>query len=120
MTGIPNGSTVTGISHSTAEVVGCMTAVMVELTGITRPAAFSRLPEALAALWNSMRVLPLETFDSDCFREHLTGPDAAERARELLDRDGEFALAFTLAGGSRHVLRLRRCAPPALRGARRD
>lgn len=35
--------------------------VVVELTGITGPAEFSQLSDALIALWESMRVLSLGT-----------------------------------------------------------
>jgi hypothetical protein len=78
---------------------------MVELTGLTSPATFLRLPDALAALWRAMRVLPLTAFQADCYRYFLTRPDAAERVREFLERDGHLTLTFSLLDGS-HTLRM--------------
>ncbi len=81
-------------------------AVTMELTGLTRPATFLRLPDALAEAWRAMRVLPLAAFQADCFRYFLTRPDAAEHVREFLERDGHLTLTFSLQGRS-HALRMR-------------
>ncbi|MGK4582695.1 hypothetical protein [Kitasatospora sp. HPMI-4] len=80
--------------------------VVVEIEGITGPATFTRLPDALAALWESLRLLPLGALQADAFRYFLTRPDAAERTLEFLRRDGGLNLAFTL-DGQPHTVRLR-------------
>ncbi|MFI9270645.1 hypothetical protein ACIGXM_08035 [Kitasatospora sp. NPDC052896] len=85
--------------------------VTVELTGIAQPATFARVSDALAALWESIRVLPLGSLQHNWFREMLTGPEALPRTEESLQRHGEgLELPFTLADGP-HLLTLR----PAVR-----
>ncbi|WP_327066326.1 hypothetical protein [Kitasatospora sp. NBC_01302] len=82
--------------------------VIVELTGITAPATFPRVPEALAALWRSMRVLPLSDLQHDWFGYYLTRPEAAAQVTRTLQRDGDLTLAFSLTDSRRqHLLRVR-------------
>ncbi|MFI9271697.1 hypothetical protein ACIGXM_13410 [Kitasatospora sp. NPDC052896] len=78
--------------------------VTVELTGITRPATFARVPDALAALWESVRVLPLGSLQLNWFREMLVGLDAVPRAEETLRRGQGLELPFTLADRSHVVM----------------
>ena len=86
--------------------VGALGPVVVELTGITGPAEFTRLPDALAALWESMKVLPLCEEQYLAYELFLTRPDAVERAAEFLQYDGRLELSFGLADGP-HLLRVR-------------
>ncbi|MDH6137157.1 hypothetical protein P3T37_006589 [Kitasatospora sp. MAA4] len=85
--------------------------VTVELSGITEPATFARLSDALAALWESMRVLPLDAFSADCFHYYLTRPDAVQRVSETLEHSGDLALSFGLPDGP-HVMHVRPALPP--------
>ncbi|MGE7434087.1 hypothetical protein [Kitasatospora sp. NPDC001175] len=80
--------------------------VVVEIEGITAPATFTRLPDALTAVWDALKLLPLGTLQADAFRYFLTRPDAAERTTEFLRRDGRLDLSFTLHGRT-HAVRLR-------------
>ncbi|WP_145910613.1 hypothetical protein [Kitasatospora viridis] len=85
--------------------------VVVELTGVTFPAAFPCLPEALAALWRAMQVLPLGDLQHDWFGYYLTRENAADHVARALARDGDLALSFVLPGSSQqHLLRVW-CAP---------
>ena len=88
-------------------------AVTVEIVGVTEPATFTRLPDALVALWSSMRPLPLGAVQHDAYEYFLTRPDAAECVAEFLERDGELQLSFAM-GGTSHAVRVR----PAEAGAR--
>ncbi|MFJ1707297.1 hypothetical protein [Kitasatospora sp. NPDC088346] len=86
--------------------------VTVSIEGVAGPATFSRLPDALAALWQSLRMLPLGWTQYDAYRTFF-GPGVVERVEEALARDGELAMAFTMAGRS-HVVRVvptRRAGP---------
>ncbi|WP_344468550.1 hypothetical protein [Kitasatospora kazusensis] len=85
----------------------------VEIGGVTGPATFSRLPDALAALWSSLRPLPLGVVQYDAYEYFLTRPDAAERVAEFIKRDGELKLTFAMCGKS-HVVWVR----PAEAGAK--
>ncbi|MDH6114356.1 hypothetical protein P3T36_000757 [Kitasatospora sp. MAP12-15] len=86
--------------------------VIVELTGIMPPATFPRLPEALAALWQSMRTLPLSDLQHDWFGYYLTRPDAVEHVSRTLECDGKLTLSFSLRDSpEQHLLRVR-LAPP--------
>ncbi|MFI9272728.1 hypothetical protein ACIGXM_18690 [Kitasatospora sp. NPDC052896] len=80
-------------------------AVTVELTGITGPASFARVGDALAALWAAMRVLALDESTHRAYEYFLTRPDAVERATEFLERDGGLTLTFEVAGRV-HLLRM--------------
>ncbi|GAA1186382.1 hypothetical protein F4556_003312 [Kitasatospora gansuensis] len=79
------------------------TAVTVSIEGITEPATFKHLPDALAALWESLRVLPLGAVQADAYQYFLTRPDAVERVTEFLTRDGRLDLSFALVGWSHLV-----------------
>ncbi|WP_457031759.1 hypothetical protein [Kitasatospora sp. P5_F3] len=72
--------------------------VTVSIEGVTEPATFKHLPDALAALWESLRALPLGAVQADAYRYFLTRPDAVERVTEFLTRDGRLDLTFALAG----------------------
>ena len=84
--------------------------VTVEIEGVTEPATFTRLPDALGALWASLRPLPLGAVQYDAYQYFLTRPDAAERVAEFLQRDGELNLSFAMSGTS-HAVRVRPAAP---------
>ncbi|WP_344467594.1 hypothetical protein [Kitasatospora kazusensis] len=86
--------------------------VTVEIGGVTGPATFARLPDALAALWQSLRPLPLGAVQYDAYEYFLNRPDSSERVAEFLKRDGELQLTFAM-GGVTHVVRVR----PAATGA---
>ncbi|MGK4584211.1 hypothetical protein [Kitasatospora sp. HPMI-4] len=77
----------------------------VEIEDVTEPATFARLSDALAAAWESMRVLPLGAVQADAFRYFLTRPDAAEHAAEFIRRDGRLELTFAMSGRS-HAARI--------------
>lgn len=79
--------------------------VTVEIEDITQPAHFSNLPDALAALWESLRVLPLGTVQYDAYR-YFFGEGAEQRVRDLMRQRGEMSLAFALAGRS-HAVRVK-------------
>ncbi|WP_280727828.1 hypothetical protein [Kitasatospora sp. MAA4] len=70
-----------------------------EISGITDPATFERLPDALAALWESMRHLPLDAFSADCFHYYLTRPDAAKYVTQSLVSNGKVELTCALPDG---------------------
>lgn len=69
----------------------------VEIEDITGPATFSQLPDALNALWQALRVLPLGWVQHEAYRYFL-GPDAVERVAAFLERDGQLRLTFSMAG----------------------
>jgi hypothetical protein len=79
--------------------------VTVELTGITQPATFARIPDALSALWESMRALPLGQVQFLAYELYLTRPDAEQHVAERLTRQGELVLTFWL-GDALHLLRI--------------
>ncbi|TWF96660.1 hypothetical protein [Kitasatospora viridis] len=79
--------------------------VVVELTGITCPARFPQLADALAATWESMRLLPLDPAHCCAFELILARPRSEQYMRERLAREPEVALTFTLPDGP-HLLRL--------------
>ncbi|WP_371499373.1 hypothetical protein OG871_24710 [Kitasatospora sp. NBC_00374] len=78
--------------------------VTVSIEGVAGPATFSRLPDALAALWRSLRMLPLGWTQYDAYRAFF-GPGVVERVEAALARDGQLAMTFTMAGRS-HVVRV--------------
>ncbi|MDH6578936.1 hypothetical protein [Kitasatospora sp. MAP5-34] len=78
--------------------------ITVSIEGITEPATFSRLPDALAALWEALRVLPLGWTQYEAYR-YFFGPGAVERVEAFLERDGELTLSFAMAGRS-HAVRV--------------
>ncbi|MET8622997.1 hypothetical protein ABZW30_04430 [Kitasatospora sp. NPDC004669] len=68
--------------------------VVVEVRGITGPAQFSRLPDALAALLASLRALPL-TWEQQEYFDELFGPSAVQTIGHRLAMYGEVrTLAF--------------------------
>jgi hypothetical protein len=71
--------------------------VTVEIEDIAAPATFSHLPDAIAALWQALRVLPLGWNQYEAYR-HFLGTGAAERIEESIERDGELSLTFRMAG----------------------
>ncbi|MCX4745764.1 hypothetical protein OG455_09550 [Kitasatospora sp. NBC_01287] len=81
--------------------------VMVELTGVTPPAWFARLSDALAATWAAMRLLPLDNANYRAFELNLARPRSLEYMTERLERDNAVSLTFILPDGP-HLLHLRR------------
>ncbi|MFC9329381.1 hypothetical protein [Kitasatospora sp. NPDC057015] len=79
-------------------------AVTVEIEDIVRPAEFNRLPDAVAALWAALRMLPLGWTQYEAYRRFL-GPGAVRRVEESIERDGELTLAFRMAGRV-HLIRI--------------
>ncbi|MER5641205.1 hypothetical protein ABT095_30180 [Kitasatospora sp. NPDC002227] len=71
--------------------------VTVCIEGITAPASFAHLADALAALWEALRVLPLGWNQYEAYR-YFFGPGAVERVEAFLERDGELTLSFAMAG----------------------
>lgn len=68
--------------------------VTVEVRGITGPAQFAKLPDAMAALLVSLRALPLSSEQRDYF-DDLFGPSAVQSIGHRLATHGEVrALAF--------------------------
>ena len=96
---------------ATANVAGPFT---VEVEGVTGPATFTHLPDALAALWTTLRALPLGAVQADAYEYFLTRPEAAERVAEFLQRDGQLTLSFAI-GGHLHAVRLHPAPPGAAR-----
>ncbi|WP_457030913.1 hypothetical protein [Kitasatospora sp. P5_F3] len=76
----------------------------VSIEDIAPPATFQHLPDALAALWQALRVLPLGWTQYEAYRFFL-GAGAVERVTEFLDRDGELTLSFAI-GGRSHAIQL--------------
>ncbi|MFF1873614.1 hypothetical protein [Kitasatospora herbaricolor] len=96
-------------------------AVTVEIEDIAEPATFSRLPDAVAALWEALRVLPLGWTQYEAYRRFL-GPGAVRRVEESIERDGELSLSFRLAGRL-HLVRIapaHRAGPAGVVSGRRD
>ncbi|MFD7984182.1 hypothetical protein ACFRKE_13085 [Kitasatospora indigofera] len=70
----------------------------VEIEDVTPPATFEHLADALAALWSSLRTLPLGATQYDAYQYFLTRPNAVQRVTEHIDRDGELVLSFRMEG----------------------
>ncbi|MFJ9950323.1 ATP-binding protein [Kitasatospora sp. NPDC091207] len=81
-------------------------AVVVEIEGITVPATFGRLPDALTAVWDSLRVLPLGAVQYDAFGHVLSGPEAVGRAARMIRREGGLILSFAMNGRA-HLVSVR-------------
>ncbi|WP_457028579.1 hypothetical protein [Kitasatospora sp. P5_F3] len=75
----------------------------VSIEDVTHPARFSRLADALIALWGSLRELPLGATQADAYQVYLTGPEAEQRVAEQLESCGAIALTFEMAGRSHLV-----------------
>lgn len=71
--------------------------ITVEIEDITAPATFTDLAAAVAAVWDSLRALPLGHCQYEAY-EYFFGEGAVERVREFLERDGQLALSFDMAG----------------------
>ncbi|MFJ9456402.1 hypothetical protein ACIRST_15075 [Kitasatospora sp. NPDC101447] len=68
--------------------------VIAEVRGVTTPARFSRLPEAMAALLKTLSALPLSP-DQQVYFAELFGPPAVQAIGHRLATHGEVrALAF--------------------------
>lgn len=78
------------------------TGYTVSIEDITEPASYAELADALAALWATLRTLPLGWTQFEAYR-FFFGPGAAERTREFLARDGHLELSFVLLGRSRLI-----------------
>lgn len=76
----------------------------VSIEDVTTSATFAHLPDALAALWEALRVLPLGWTQYEAYR-YFFGAGAVERVNEFLDRDGELTLSFAM-GGRSHLVQL--------------
>ncbi|GAB2700886.1 hypothetical protein [Kitasatospora kifunensis] len=87
-------------------------AAVVEIEGITPPTRFTRLSDALAALWGSVKVLPLDRDQLRFVGFCLTNPNAVEAATEKLARDGAMVLTIYLSDGL-HRLTIRPATPEA-------
>ncbi|MFF7456798.1 ATP-binding protein [Kitasatospora sp. NPDC008115] len=85
--------------------------VLVEIEGICAPATFPRLPEALAALWRSLQLLPLGEAQAATMRDALTHPRAVGLAAESIRRDGRLDLSFRM-NGRLHSALIRPAEPP--------
>lgn len=81
-------------------------AVVVEIEGITAPATFGRLNDALGAVWDLLRMLPLGAVQYDAFGHVLSGPGAVDRAARVMGRDGGLALSVALNGRA-HLVSVR-------------
>ncbi|AUG79824.1 hypothetical protein CFP65_5113 [Kitasatospora sp. MMS16-BH015] len=75
----------------------------VEIEDITAPATFANLADALAALWEALRALPLGWTQAEAYRYFL-GPDGVERVEAFLERDDQLVLTFAMAGRTHAVL----------------
>ncbi|MEV6212726.1 hypothetical protein [Kitasatospora sp. NPDC051914] len=84
--------------------------VVVEIEGVTVPATFARLPEAVAAVWEAMRALPLGNTQYEAYRYFFTRHDAADRVTDFLRRDGYLSLSFTMQGRP-HTVRVSPASP---------
>lgn len=78
--------------------------VTVTIEGIADPARFTRLQDALPAIWESLRRLPLGSHQYEAFREFF-GEGAVERVEKFLQRDGMLTLTFVMAGQP-HAVRI--------------
>ncbi|MFE3041062.1 hypothetical protein [Kitasatospora indigofera] len=87
--------------------------VVVEIEDICGPATFARLPEALSALWDSLRLLPLGAVQADAFSHFLTHADVLDLVTESIRRDGRLSLTFRLNGRLHSVRVSPSGAPPS-------
>ncbi|MFD0261601.1 hypothetical protein ACFVH7_25420 [Kitasatospora indigofera] len=70
--------------------------VVVEIEDVSGPSTFVELSEALAALWESLRPLPMGAVQAEAFRHFLTRPDALDLVTESIRRDGRLSLSFRM------------------------
>ncbi|MEU9074932.1 hypothetical protein AB0D22_09655 [Kitasatospora sp. NPDC048538] len=78
--------------------------VTVEVRGITEPARFMRLSDALTALLGSLRALPLDAEQRKYF-DDLFGPDAVPSIEHRLTTFGQVR-ALAHVGLTAHVIKL--------------
>ncbi|MDH6579828.1 hypothetical protein [Kitasatospora sp. MAP5-34] len=93
----------TGKNAGTPAAASAAGPFTVEIEGVTDPAVFARLPDALAALWTTLRALPLGAVQADAYEYFLTRPNAAQRVAEFFERDGQLTLSFAMGGRSHAV-----------------
>ncbi|MDH6579224.1 hypothetical protein [Kitasatospora sp. MAP5-34] len=79
-------------------------AVTVSVDGILDPLA-APLPQALGALWEVLRALPLGWTQFEAYRYFFDTPGAEERVSTFLERDRCLVLSFAMDGRS-HVVRV--------------
>jgi hypothetical protein len=89
--------------------------VVVELTGVTPPARFTRLADALAATWESMKLLPLSNAYYCAFELMLVRPRVVERMSERLAEEGTVTITFMLPDGA-HLFRIRPACEEVIAG----
>ncbi|WP_441250546.1 hypothetical protein [Kitasatospora sp. McL0602] len=94
--------------------------ITVEVEGVLDPVTFDHLSDALTALWEALRVLPLRSVEANAYELLLTRPDRVEIVAGFLEPDGSCELPFGM-NGHRHRVRIRLAEPeaarcPALRG----
>ncbi|MER8187474.1 hypothetical protein [Kitasatospora sp. NPDC094015] len=82
---------------TTSNTAAASTAVTVVIEGITLPATFNRLPDAMAALWEALRMLPLGWAQYEACQGYF-GPEAVPRVAQALAREGRLEVTFRLAG----------------------
>ncbi|PBC66294.1 histidine kinase-like protein [Streptomyces sp. TLI_235] len=80
--------------------------VVVEIEDITGPAAFDRLPDALPAIWDAVRLLPLGSSQYEAYKYFFTHSDAVARVREFIRREGELSLSLRM-NSRLHQVRIR-------------
>ncbi|MGW4379665.1 hypothetical protein [Kitasatospora sp. NPDC004531] len=90
----------------------------VTIEGLTEPASFLTLADALASLWGTLRTLPLGWTQYEAYR-YFFGPDAAQRTEGFLARDGHLLLSFALLGTTRLIRVVPTAAGPLQVGPRR-
>ncbi|MFJ9517858.1 hypothetical protein ACIRPK_06265 [Kitasatospora sp. NPDC101801] len=78
---------------------------IVSIEDVTERANFTHLSDALAALWDALRALPLGVVQADAYRSYLIGEGSTERVREQLAQSGALALTFTM-GGQSHLVEI--------------
>lgn len=79
--------------------------VTVEIEGVAPPAYFANLEAAVAAIWRSLRELPLGWNQYDAYRDFFDTEGAVDRVQSFLERDRELTLSFTMAGEP-HAIRI--------------
>ncbi|GAA2137357.1 hypothetical protein GCM10009760_17760 [Kitasatospora kazusensis] len=79
----------------------------VTIEGVTEPATFKQLCDALAALWKSIRVLPLGWDQASAYERFLVGADAPANVVRLLEERSPRPLEVTFTmDGRTHVVRV--------------
>ncbi|MFG2821696.1 hypothetical protein ACGFX4_19975 [Kitasatospora sp. NPDC048365] len=74
-----------------------------EIEGITALAEFSRLDDAVSAVWNSVRALPIGHTQYAAY-EVFFGDGAVDRVQDLFKRHGEVRLSFRLCDRSHSIV----------------